>query len=68
MPEPLEQYHFDDLCADLASAIEQKGGRLMAMEFEMRYPQHYQELKLQMQRLENTSKVAALLKPKAIKA
>ncbi len=56
----LDLFHFDDLCADLASEIERGGARNFAMEFESRYPQHYQELKIQMNR--NHKQVPVLFK------
>ena len=56
----LELFHFDDLCADLASEIERGGARNFVMEFESRYPQHYQELKIQMNR--NHKQVPVLFK------
>jgi hypothetical protein len=57
----LDLFHFDDLCADLACEIERGGARNFAMEFEQRYPQHYQELKVQMNR--DHKQIPVLLKP-----
>jgi len=57
--EQLKLFHFDDLCADLAYEIESKGARYMLSEFEMRYPKHYHELKVQMNR--EHKQVAVLL-------
>lgn len=59
--EQLNLFHFDDLCADLAYEIESKGARYMLSEFESRYPKHYHELKVQMNR--EHKQVAVLLKP-----
>jgi len=57
--EQLKLFHFDDLCADLAYEIESKGARYMLSEFELRYPKHYHELKVQMNR--EQKQVAVLL-------
>lgn len=46
----LELCHQDDLMADLASAIESRGARVVLAEFEVNYPQHYHELRVQMNR------------------
>lgn len=61
--EQLKPFHFDDFCADLAFEIESKGARYVLMEFESRFPQHYHELKVQMQR--EHRQIPVLLTPNA---
>jgi len=60
MTKELQQFHFDDLCADLASEIERGGARHFLVEFHSRYPDHYQELKTQINR--DHKQIPALLK------
>jgi hypothetical protein len=42
----LETYHYDDLFADLSSAIEQRGARAVMLDFWERYPSHYREVEI----------------------
>jgi len=53
-------FHFDDLMADMASEITNKGARNFLMEFHTRYPDLYQEMKTQINR--DHQQVPALLK------
>lgn len=46
----LDLFHFDDLMADMASEITNKGARNFLMEFHTRYPDLYQEMKTQINR------------------
>ena len=60
MPTDLEQLHEDDLYADLASAIEQRGARSFLITFQNHYPTHYGELVAQFNHQQTRKKVPAL--------
>lgn len=66
MPTDLEQLHEDDLYADLASAIEQRGARSFLVGFNSNYPQHYEEMVAQFNHHQHMKKIPVLFKPRAI--
>lgn len=57
----LEQYHYDDVMADLAFAMEKYGARKFLQDFQNLYPGHMNELRIQFFRREQ-KQVAALLR------
>lgn len=61
MTQELQQFHFDDLCADLAMELTNNGARRFLMEFHQRYPLLYHEIRAQI--LRNNRQVPVLLKP-----
>lgn len=60
MENNLDTAHFVDLCSDLAQHIESKGARLVLLEFSRNYPDHYNQLVMQINR--GMRQEAALLK------
>lgn len=56
----MDLFHFDDLMADMSSEIVKGGARNFLMEFQKRYPDLYQEMKVQMNR--DHKQIAVLLK------
>ena len=56
----MDLFHFDDLMADMSSEIVKGGARNFLMEFQARYPDLYQELKVQINR--DHKQIPALLK------
>lgn len=58
----LDTLHYDDLMADLAMNIQQYGARRVLQDFEQRYPELMQELRVQFMR-RDSKQIAALLKP-----
>lgn len=57
----LDQLHFDDLKADLASAVEQQGARAVLLAFKESYPNHYNEIATAISRLANPKHIPVLL-------
>ncbi len=57
----LEQLHYNDSMTDLAAAMESVGARKFLRDFKFNYPKHFQEILVQIGRLEQPQ-VAALLK------
>lgn len=67
MQTDLEKLHEDDLYADIASAIEQRGARTLLLSFQQNYPMHYEELVAQFNHQQTRKKVPALfVKPDAL--
>ena len=62
----LDRLHYDDLMADLCSAIEHHGARRLLLDFKERYPMHHRELAAQIHQQEKLEKVPALCKPYVI--
>lgn len=61
MMTELDQLHYNDLMADLASAIEAYGARKVLEDFKFNYPNHYSEVFVQMNRSPNMNKIPVLL-------
>lgn len=61
MTDEMEQIHYNDLMADLASAIESYGARKILGDFKDNYPNHYNEMFVQMNREVSLNKVPVLL-------
>jgi hypothetical protein len=57
----LDQIHMDDLKADLASAIERYGARALLLQFRESFPNHYNELLIQINRANSPQRVPAIL-------
>lgn len=48
----MQQIEYNDVLTDLASTIEQNGCRKFLLDFQHNYPQHFQEILVQIHRLE----------------
>jgi len=53
MTDELKQVHYNDVMTDLASAVEQTGARKFLYDFRHNYPAHFEELKVQITRLDS---------------
>ena len=61
MTDPLKQIHYSDSLSDLASVMEEVGTRRFLADFRHNYPKHFEEIVVQINRLDQR-KVAALLR------
>jgi hypothetical protein len=64
MNKELDQLHYGDLQAELASAVEVYGARQVCVDFQHNYPAHYNQLHAQMTR-KDLRQVPALFMPNA---
>lgn len=48
----MEQLHYNDVMADLASIMEQAGTRKFLSDFHNNYPKHFYEMQVQMNRVD----------------
>ena len=63
MKQELEQHEYEDTLVMLNSIFEQYGVREALKDFRVAFPRMFEELHVQINRLGNDTKVAALLKP-----
>jgi hypothetical protein len=63
MTNGLQQIHYNDVMTDFASAVEQVGVRKFFMDFRESYPSHFDEIQIQITRLDQKP-IAALLREK----
>lgn len=64
MNKEMEQLHYGDLQAELASAVEYYGARAVCVDFQHNYPAHYDQMYAQMTRKDH-KQVPALFLPDA---
>jgi hypothetical protein len=61
MTKETDELEFLDLMSDLASAIQQKGARKVFSDFQVYYPEFFEEIRVQINRFP-TKPIAALLR------
>ena len=64
MTDELKQLHYNDMLVGLASVMEEVGTRRFLADFRHNYPKHFEEMSIQMTRLDQR-KIPALLKKDA---
>jgi hypothetical protein len=57
----MEQLHYNDVMADLASIMEQAGTRKFLSDFQENFPKHFHEMQVQMNRTDQQRRLPRLL-------
>lgn len=57
----MEQLHYNDVMADLASVMETYGTRKFLSDFENNYPKHFEEVQAQIHRTDQQRRLPRLL-------
>lgn len=68
MTEQLKQIHYNDSISDLASVMEEVGTRRFLSDFRHNYPKHFEEMSIQITRLDQRQVPALLKKNTAVDA
>jgi hypothetical protein len=65
MIDNLKQIHYNDSISDLAAVMEEVGARRFLMDFRHNYPKHFDELAVQINRIDSRKIPVLLQKPDA---